>query len=127
MMDMFKELLKKKRKDGEEEMDPTEKKAKMDVLGEIRDLATKDMGDEVRGLKKVTVAADSEKGVMEGLNKAKDVIEGKLDDAKTASDKAFPSDDAEEKDEMDHMDDDELEAMIAALQAKKAKRQSAVE
>ena len=50
-------------------------KAKMSILKEMRKLAMDDMGEGLKsGLKKVTVAAPSEDGLKEGLDKAEDMI-----------------------------------------------------
>lgn len=54
-----------------------EKKAKMKVVEDMRDMASKAMGDKLHGLKKVTVASNSSEGLKEGLEKAEDVIESK--------------------------------------------------
>ena len=51
--------------------------AKMDVLKQIRQIASDAMKDDMkmRGLKKVTVASNSEEGLEEALDKAKDMLE----------------------------------------------------
>lgn len=72
-MEMLKELLKKKA-GKENSMDPKYKDAKMGVLKDIRDMAAGDMGDEIKGLKKVSVMASDRKGLEDGLNKAEDMV-----------------------------------------------------
>jgi len=72
-MHKFEKLLAKKMKDGKK-MSDSEKEAKSGVLSEMKDMASKMMGDKVKGLKKVTVASDSEEGVKKGLEKAKDLL-----------------------------------------------------
>ncbi len=72
-MSMFEKLIAKKKKDGKK-MSENEKEAKGGVLSEMKDMASKMMGDKVKGLKKVTVASDSEEGVKKGLEKAKDLL-----------------------------------------------------
>lgn len=57
-------------------MDPTDKKAKMSVLGRLKDEASKAMGDRLRGMKKVTVASGDEAGLKQGLDKAKQLVSG---------------------------------------------------
>lgn len=72
-MDFLKDLLKSKQG---KDMDPTYKDAKLDVLKQIRDLAAGEMGEDVKGLKKVTVAAPDSEGLEKGLEKAKDIVDG---------------------------------------------------
>lgn len=51
-------------------------KAKMSILKEMRKMAMDDMGEGLKGgLKKVTVAAPSSKGLQKGLDTAEDMVE----------------------------------------------------
>ena len=69
----------KKKKGEGEEMHPAMKKAKMGVLKHLSDMASEAMGGKLHGLKKVTVASDSEEGLKEGMDKAKEIVEkGKI-------------------------------------------------
>lgn len=98
---------------------PMHKKAKMDLLKQLRKMAMDmihedSMGGEedAMGLQKVTVAAKDKEGLKEGLEKAEDVLEGMPEMAE--------AEDAEEG-ENESEDPAELEAKIAELQAKLAK------
>lgn len=73
MMDKFKKMMMKKAKEGKFLSD-SDKEAKMDILSELKELASDAMGSD---LKKVTVAADSAEGLKAGLEKAKEVVEKK--------------------------------------------------
>ena len=53
-----------------------EKTAKMDVMKEMRNEASNAMHGKLDGLKKVSVMSDSEKGLKEGLDKAKSLMSG---------------------------------------------------
>ena len=113
MMDaMMKEMMKKKKKEGE--MDPQYKSAKMGVLKDIRNMASDEMGEDVKGLKKVTVAAPDAEGLKAGLDKAEDMVSAEAKDK---------SDESEIMDEVmdEEMKPEEIDAMIAMLEAKKAK------
>jgi hypothetical protein len=108
---LLKALVKKK---ADKDMDPTYKDAKMGILKQISDLAAGHMGNDIKGLKQVTVAAPDDEGVKAGLDVAKDVV-GSPDLEQAAQ---VASDDDDDGDEMS---EDEIDALIAALQAKKAK------
>lgn len=69
----MKEILKKRKPDAN--MDPIKKKAKMGVLKEISDMAGGAMSDDLKGLKKVTVAAPDKAGLSMGLKKAEDMLQ----------------------------------------------------
>lgn len=66
------ELLKKKKKG--EPLPENYKKAKMGVLKEIGDMASSDMGEGIKGLKKVTVASPDKEGLEKGLGLAEKMI-----------------------------------------------------
>lgn len=70
-MDAFKKLKEKK---GMHKMHPMEQKAKMDVLGDLRDMAQGAMGSKLKGMGKVTVAGDSPDAIQHGLSKAQDML-----------------------------------------------------
>lgn len=72
MHDMLKKLKKK-----ESDMPSHEKKAKMDVLSHLRDMAQESMGSKLHGMKKVSVMSDSPEGLKEGLSKAQNIMEHK--------------------------------------------------
>jgi hypothetical protein len=112
-----------------EALDPEYKKAKMGVLQDLHGEMGKMMGNDLHGLKKVTVASDDTSGLKEGLDKAKELLAGKApegSDAEEASEspeeeKAEDAmadmgsdDDSEEKDPED-MSPEEIEAKIQEL------------
>jgi hypothetical protein len=121
MKELMAELMKKK-KEGKE-MDPSEKKAKMGILGQIRDMAAQSMGDDVKGLKKVTVASSDPEGLKEGLDKAKEMIASKGDEEESepAGGDGDDEDKIENEIESDDLSHEEIDELISALQAKKEK------
>ena len=74
-----KKMLKAMMQDGDDSMMKSKLKAKMDVLKELMDMADE---SETAGLmddmQKVTVAAPDKEGLMEGLEKAEEVMEGDM-------------------------------------------------
>lgn len=77
-MDRMKMLKEKKGSMGR--MHPLEQKAKMDVMDHLSKMAEDAMGDKLKGMSKVSVAADSPEGLEEGLSKAHDIL-GRLPEA----------------------------------------------
>lgn len=67
----------KRMKDKKEEgkMHPLERKAKMDVMKHLQDMAHDAMGNKLKGMGKVTVASDSPEGLQHGLSKAQDMMD----------------------------------------------------
>lgn len=112
MEEMLKALMKKK---GKEEIDPKLKDAKMKVLKEIHSMASDDMGEDIKGLKKVTVASPDQEGLEKGLEKAKEMVAGP---GEVSEGEEKPS---EEIDEMGEMSPEEIQQMIEMLQKKLAK------
>lgn len=82
-MEHMKKMIEKMRAKGKK-MAPEEKKAKMSVLQDLHKEASSAMADGLKGLKKVTVASDSEEGLEHGLEKAKDIVKEMPDLAKNA-------------------------------------------
>lgn len=113
MEEMLKALMKKK---GKEEIDPKMKDAKMKVLKEIHSMASDDMGEEIKGLKKVTVASPDQEGLEKGLDKAKELVSGA-----EGAEEEKPESLEEEKSEMDDLSPEEIQSMIEMLQKKLAK------
>jgi len=58
-------------------MKEVEKKAKQNILKQIRQLAQESLKENLGGLKKITVASDSEEGLKAGLEKAEDILDDK--------------------------------------------------
>ena len=73
MNDKFAKLLEKKKKEGKT-LNPLERDAKMSVMNDMKQMASDEMGDRLKGLKKVTVASDSAPGLSEDLDKAKELL-----------------------------------------------------
>lgn len=74
-MQKFKELMDRKRKEGKVISDPIEAAAHSSVLGGLMNEMGSSGRDKIKGLKKVTVASNSPKGLEMGLDKAKDIAE----------------------------------------------------
>jgi hypothetical protein len=133
MMEMIQKLAKKKGKD--DELDPMYKDAKMGVLKDIHKMASDSMADDVKGMKKVTVASPDEEGLEKGLDKAKELLNSSPEDAEDDSEDEQGDDkkpDAADilENEIEHesdegdLSDDEIDEMIKLLQEKKAKSAS---
>lgn len=142
---MLSELLKKKKKGLD--MSDGEKKAKMHVLKQISDMAGEAMGDDIKSMKKVSVLAPDDKGLEEGLKKAKEIVdshgedhadeEESMDGDEHEEEQEAPAerprysehgklpsikDEDDEDAENEEMSDEELDAQMAKLKAEKAKR-----
>jgi hypothetical protein len=88
------------KKDGGDGMDEASKKAKMDVLKELFNLASGSMGEHVKdGLQKVSVMAKDKEGLMKGLEKAKELAGGKDLSPAAASMKAMMEEPEEDEDD----------------------------
>jgi Zn-dependent oligopeptidase len=106
-------------------LSPIEQKASLKALSDYRGEAQRLMKDKMKNLKKVTVASDSEEGLLSGLEKAEDVLENK--DKIVQSMQGMESEDEMEEESEDEMEDDseemcteeELDAKIQELMAKK--------
>lgn len=97
-----------------EELDPTFKKAKMGVLKDLHKHMSGLIGDDMGGLKKVTVAAPSEEGLEMGLSKAKSMLPEMEEESSEIE--------LEEKDP-EEMSSEELAAKIEELQALQKQKQ----
>ena len=73
-MDSFKKLLMEKAKEGKF-IDKDKASRKMEVLGEIDEIMSGEMGDKIKGLQKVTVASPTKEGLEAGIEKASEVVE----------------------------------------------------
>lgn len=74
MHDKMMKMLMGKKKEGKTLSD-ADKKAKLQALGGMRDMASQMMGSKLKNLKKVTVASDSKPGLQKGLNQAQDLVD----------------------------------------------------
>ncbi len=96
MNDKMLKMMEKKKKSSREMSDP-EREAKMNVVKDMRQMASSAMADGLKGLKKVSVAADSKEGLQEGLDKAKQILSSKEHDGMVED--AESCEPTEEKDE----------------------------
>ena len=73
MKDLMKMMAKKKDKG---EMSKEDKQAKMDVLKELLEMAMEKSGMDVsEGMKQLTIAAPDKEGLMEGMEKAEEMMD----------------------------------------------------
>lgn len=79
MQDKMMRMMLNKKKQGKELSDP-EKKAKLEALMGMKNLALSHMNNKLNNLKKVTVASDSPEGLKAGLHKAEDLADQSDDD-----------------------------------------------
>lgn len=119
MDSMLKKLMEKKQGG---KMDPEYKSAKMGVLKELHKTMGGMMGDDVKGLKKVTVAAPDKAGLKLGLSKAEEVVEGEQPDEGVIQ---SLGDGSEEVSEEMPSTPEEVDAKIAELEALKAQMMKA--
>lgn len=106
----------------ERKMDDLEKEAKMGVVKEMRDMASSAMGEKLKGLKKVTVASDSEKGLGFGLEKAKEMLQNKSEEGEEyAEEDELENESENDSHEMAECSEEELDAKIKELMALKEK------
>lgn len=115
----FVELMKKKMAEQKDKpADPKKMEAKATVVKDLMSSLKDLMANDIKGMKKVTVASDSAEGLEEGLEKAQDIVEKK---DMSPADSINP----EEEEEMDSHEMDEeskiadLEKQLAELKAKK--------
>jgi len=71
MYDKFDKMMEKK---GKKVSSPMHQKAKMDVLSDLKDQASSDMGEKLAGLKKVSVTSPSQEGLEAGLDAANEMV-----------------------------------------------------
>lgn len=116
MKDLMKKLMESKESDSSDV--DMKKKAKLNVLHELKKMASDMMGDDVKGgmMKKVTVAAPSEKGLEKGLDKAKELVA----DMPEPEEMDYDEESSDEED-MEECSPEEIDAKIAKLQAMKSK------
>lgn len=73
MNDMMKKLLDSKKQKGM--LSDQEASAKMSVLKNLRGKSDSSAADKLKGMKKVSVMSDSEEGLEQGLEKAKEIVD----------------------------------------------------
>lgn len=84
------EMMKKKGKG----MSEDKKMAKLEALKDLRSFANDLLGDDLKSLKKVTVASDTPEGLEAGLEKAEEIVKAK--------------DEEEAEEEMEDMQEEEM-------------------
>ena len=116
-------LLKALEKKGKK-LDPVAKEAKMGVLKDLSSQAGGLLKDKLKGLKKVTVASDSKEGLEEGLDKAEELISGKIgeDGHEMEEEMEEPLEVAEVSDEEEDLSPEQIEEQIQKLQALKQEK-----
>lgn len=113
----FVELLKKKKAEqGDKPMDSKKMQAKAGVVKDLMTTLKDLMANDIKGLKKVTVAADTKEGLKEGLEKAEEIIEKNPAELEASEDEE--NDKSEEKSEDEKIA--ELEKQLQELKAKKS-------
>lgn len=119
---MFKKMMEKK---GSKELSPIEKKARIGVVEGLRKFASDEMKE--RGLKKVTVASDSEEGLSEGLDIAKAKLAEMTEESPKHESMKDESEDEESEESPEHEmmesedeeSEDEIEKQLKELMAKR--------
>lgn len=119
MQNKFRELLMAKKQQGKV-LKPEMAQHKMEVIENLMEAMGEDMGNQLKGMKKVTVAAPDKEGLEEGLEKAKEVVEeAPMEEESEDSEESDDSEESEDKIEEKESDEiAELKAKIAELQAK---------
>lgn len=94
MDDKFKKLMSAK---SGKKMHPLDKKAKLAAITDLHEQAKKAMGEKLSGIKKVSVMADDKEGLEEGLEKAKELLEGEESEESEESSEDEKEESAEEQ------------------------------
>lgn len=111
-MDREKMLAKLKEKRGNSKMSDEYKGAKKHLLKGLMAEMSGMMAEPLKGMKKVTVASDSEEGLKKGLEKAEEIVEAKSEEM---PEEGMKEDEAE-------MSKEEIEAEIQRLMELKAQK-----
>lgn len=80
--------------------------AKSDILKEIKDVLSEGMAEKLKGMKKVTIASDTDEGLKAGLEKAEEVLDSR-----------------DEMEDEDSMDEDDMLEKLKKIAAEKAKKE----
>lgn len=120
MMDALKELFEKKMKEKEQNpADEKKLKAKSSVMKEIMKMLDGHMIDDFKNMKKVTVASDSEEGLEEGLDLAKEKVSELSEKPEEELSEESPEMESEEEQSEEERKIAELQKQIEDLKAKK--------
>lgn len=110
----------KKMLGGKGKLSDVEKEAKMNVVKALSDDMSSLLRDKLKGLKKVTVASNSEEGLKEGLEKAEELLEKKMcENCEGEGCEACESPEGMEESEDSMMDLEEIDKKIQELQKMK--------
>lgn len=120
MEEFLKLLSKKAQEQGGPKMN-RHMEAKAAMAKELSDVLSGDLADGIKGMKKITVASDSEEGLEEGLEKAKEVLEAQEDESEDSEEMEDESEEMEDESEMKDVESEiaKLEEQIKALKSKK--------
>lgn len=132
--DLMKRMAMKKDKP---KLNDVEKEAKLSVLNSLKSDMENMLGDNLKGIKKVTVASDSPQGLDMGLKKAQDLVHEHSDD-ESSEDQAHEASESPEfeqgeeegehemepSDEDDQMSEEELDSKLQKLMKLKEKMKS---
>ncbi len=131
MNDKMLKMLKAKKDKNKDSMSDNEKEAKLNVMKELRDSASKMMGDKVRGIKELSVVAPDKKGLEKGLDKAKELIAGEESEESQEheamegeSEDSAESEAGSEDDKLEQMSPEELDEMMKKIQELNTKKAS---
>lgn len=102
-------------------LDGAMKEAKMSALGGLSDEMSKMLGEGLKGAKKVSVVAKDQEGLEEGLDKAKEMVEGSEEMCPECGGK---HEGPEHESEMSLPDD--LEGLEKLIQAAMSKKESLI-
>ena len=114
-MKELKEMMAKKDK----ENDPMKKEAKLKALKALKKMASDMESDDIKGIRKVTVAAPDKEGLEKGLEKAKEIVENPMEMAEESMDEDMEMEESEDMEEEGAEDLSSIEEQIKKLQAKK--------
>lgn len=118
------ELMKKKMEEKPEGMDEESKKAKKEVIDELRNLMSSKLGEDLKG---VSVQASSPEGLEEGLEMAQKIVgeaensdnEQSKSESDSVSDSVSASDD--ESDSQTGMSEEQMKKLLQKYKEKKQK------
>lgn len=132
MNELFKKMLEDKKASQGKEISPVEKQATSSVLQDLMSYLSSMQGDKVKGMKKVTVASNDPKGLVEGLSKAKEMVgseEKPSEDESHEESMEDPMEESEESPEMEASEEheeehspEEMKKQIAMLKAQLASK-----
>lgn len=127
MMKGIEKLLDKKKKSGKGMLSDVQKDASMSAVSGLKDMANKMLNDSFHsGMKKVSVASDSEAGLEKGLDKAKQIIsqkeqDGMVEDAEDDEKPGHSMIGDDEESEHSEMSEEEIDAKLEHLMSLKHK------